>query len=114
ILESVVRGIPDPVSSGEVIEAIIVPNYEAFEEYCLNHKIEFCDALIREMIKKEIYKVNEKSPVFKRIKDFQIREEEFEKTSTKKVKRYLYKWKPIEIEQIKEKKKKQEKIKKGD
>ncbi|HDS09808.1 MAG TPA: long-chain fatty acid--CoA ligase [Firmicutes bacterium] len=113
IQESLVRGIPDPASSGEVVEAIIVPNYEVFEEYCQNHKLEFCDSLIKDIIKKEIYKVNEKSPVFKRIKDFQIRQEEFEKTSTKKVKRYLYKWKPIEIDQVKEKKPKKENYEKG-
>ncbi len=106
IAEAIVRGIPDQTSSGEVIEALVVPDYEYFEEHILRHKPGLGDEIIRESIRKEIYKVNEKLPAYKRIKDFQIREEEFEKTSTKKLKRYLYKWKPIEIGNFKNKKNK--------
>lgn len=106
ILEAIVRGIPDQISSGENIEALIVPDYEYFEEHISRNKAEITDEIIRESIRKEIYKVNEKLPAYKRIKDFQIREEEFEKTSTKKLKRYLYKWNPIEIGNFKNKKNK--------
>jgi len=44
---------------------------------------------IRELIHKEIKAVNKSLVTYKYIKDFQLRENEFEKTTTRKIKRYL-------------------------
>lgn len=41
------------------------------------------------LIHKEIKEINKMMPLYKRIKDFTIREEEFAKTTTKKIKRYV-------------------------
>ena len=46
------------------------------------------DRLINEILRKEIDRVNTQLPVFKRITDFIVRENEFEKTTTQKIKRY--------------------------
>ena len=40
------------------------------------------------MIKKEVDKANKQVPAFKRIQNVIVRENEFEKTTTKKIKRY--------------------------
>ncbi|MPN47079.1 hypothetical protein SDC9_194679 [bioreactor metagenome] len=43
---------------------------------------------IRTFIKQEIDKINEQMPLYKRVKRFGIREKEFEKTTTRKIKRF--------------------------
>lgn len=51
------------------------------------------DAL-RDLVKSEVERVNRSLPPYKKISDFGIRSEEFEKTSSRKIKRYLYRtWK---------------------
>ena len=42
---------------------------------------------IRDVIDKEVRKVNKLMPSYKVVRDFEIRENEFEKTTTKKIKR---------------------------
>ena len=42
---------------------------------------------IKEVLKKDISQVCEELPVFKKITDIEIRDEEFEKTTTNKIKR---------------------------
>lgn len=44
---------------------------------------------IYKLIQSEIKEINKQMPLYKRIKDFTIREEEFAKTTTKKIKRYV-------------------------
>ncbi len=44
---------------------------------------------IRKLIHAEIKEINKQMPLYKRIRDFTIREEEFTKTTTKKIKRYV-------------------------
>lgn len=47
------------------------------------------DEEIRKVIQAEVKEINKLMPLYKRIKDFSIREEEFVKTTTKKIKRYV-------------------------
>ena len=44
---------------------------------------------IHDLIWKEVKKVNKGFPTYKKIQKIVIRKEEFEKTTTKKIKRYL-------------------------
>ncbi|MCE1188171.1 MAG: AMP-binding protein [Ignavibacteria bacterium] len=88
ILESVVYEEKN-INDAGVIGALIVPDSEAFIEYSENHKVAITDVLIRETIQKAIDEVNKELPSFKRIIKFVIRETEFEKTTTQKIKRYL-------------------------
>jgi len=88
ILETLVLG--RKVSKGvEEVEAIIVPNYEYIQQISKDQTRD--EEKIRLLIKDEIAKCCEGIADYKRVKHFQIRKEEFEKTSTRKIKRFLFK-----------------------
>ena len=42
-------------------------------------------------MKENIATLNQQLPAFSKVKDFELREDEFEKTPKKSIKRYLYK-----------------------
>ncbi len=92
ILESLVIGVK--TDNGEKPFAIIVPNYDTIDTH-LNGNWD--ENRLNEIIRTEIENVNSKVASYKRIAGFKIREEEFLKTSTQKIKRYLYTQKEIEI-----------------
>ena len=88
ILETLVLG--RKVSKGvEEVEAIIVTNYEYIQQISKDQTRD--EEKIRLLIKDEIAKCCEGIADYKRVKHFQIRKEEFEKTSTRKIKRFLFK-----------------------
>ncbi|MDR0910716.1 MAG: AMP-binding protein [Spirochaetaceae bacterium] len=74
--------------SGEQIFAVIVPNYEYLEEAYKGR--EHDDAFIRDLVKKEIEDVNRHLPSYKKISDFTIRKEPFEKNAQQKIRRFMY------------------------
>lgn len=83
IEEVIVYGAVDKKNDDIVVKAEIFPNYE-------NMKAALGDIdekSIQEAIKNEIEEVNDKMPVYKRVKRFKLRDEEFEKTATRKIKR---------------------------
>lgn len=88
ILESLVFGKDDDVFGDVVVSAIIVPDVEKI-------KTEFGDGQtadqIRDLIHQEVKAINKKLVTYKYIKDFTIRDTEFEKTTSKKIKRYAEK-----------------------
>lgn len=86
ILESLVYGVNDPANDETKVCAQIVPKIEAIEEEL--GKIPTDEELHR-IIQAEVKKVNKKLSSYKRIQHFDIRKEEFEKTTTKKIKRYV-------------------------
>ena len=88
ILEVLVMGERDS-KHDEVIAAQIVTDAEAFIEYSNRNNVPITKELIHEIISKEIKEVNKELPVYKQIRKFHIREKEFEKTTTQKIKRYL-------------------------
>ena len=90
IMESLVYGELDE-KHDEIIAAQIVTDADAFIEYSEQHNAEINDDLIRKIIDEEIKKVNKQLPLYKQIRKFYIRTEEFEKTTTQKIKRYLVK-----------------------
>ncbi len=71
-----------------VVAAIIVPDTEKIDE-------DFKDGLsqedIHELIHQEIKSVNKSLTLYKHIKDFSLRDNEFAKTTTRKIKRYIEK-----------------------
>ncbi len=70
------------------LTAIIYPNWERIDEYIAEKdKDEFA---INEILKKEVEEVNKGLASYKRVNSFKIREEEFPKTTTRKIKRYLF------------------------
>ncbi|HEX2868103.1 MAG TPA: AMP-binding protein [Ignavibacteriales bacterium] len=73
----------------EIIAAQIVVDAEAFIEYSEQKDVKITNELMNEVIAQEVEKANKQLPSFKKIKKFYIRETEFEKTTTQKIKRYL-------------------------
>jgi len=90
VLESMVYGEADE-KHDEIIAAMIVPDAEAFIELSETSGVEITDALIKEVIGKEVAGVNKELAGFKQIRKFYVMDHEFEKTTTQKVKRYLVK-----------------------
>lgn len=89
IKESLVYGKEDPKDDDVIISAAIVPDFDKIREDH-NGKTLTLDE-IRELIHNEIKQVNKKLVTYKYIRNFSIRENEFAKTTTKKIKRYLEK-----------------------
>ncbi len=88
VLESLIFGQKDE-KQDEIIAAQIVTDAEAFIEYSEVNNIKITDDLIQSMIDKVIKDVNKELPLHKQIRKFYIRDKEFEKTTTQKIKRYL-------------------------
>ncbi|MCL2720667.1 MAG: AMP-binding protein [Treponema sp.] len=86
IAEVLVVGRKTP--SGEIIYTVAVPNFE-------NIKVDFPgkendDSFIKDLIKKEVEEANRSLPVYKKIGDFCVRNEQFEKNAQQKIRRFMY------------------------
>lgn len=82
--EVVVYGALDEKSADTVIYAEIFPNFEALKEKLGEAE----EDEIRGFMKTVIDEANEQMPLYKRVKRFKLRQEEFEKTTTRKIKRH--------------------------
>jgi long-chain acyl-CoA synthetase len=80
----------DPETKKEEICAIIHPNYELLEEDSIAKGITLAEQDVQLVFKDEVTKCNEGLPAYKKITRFEIREEEFPKTTTNKIKRHLF------------------------
>lgn len=86
ISESLVLGIQKEGDDETYINAQIYPNIEAITEY-LKGSVPTKEEIWK-VISDVVSSVNKKLPNYKHIKSFGIRDKEFEKTTTQKVKRY--------------------------
>jgi long-chain acyl-CoA synthetase len=73
----------------EIIAAQIVVDAEAFIELSETKGVEINDELMNNVIAEEVEKTNKQLANYKHIRKFYIREDEFQKTTTQKIKRYL-------------------------
>ena len=88
IAESLVWGGPWSDPALTEVQAIIVPDVEALdEEFGASN---YDDERIEKVIAEEVKQVNRVLANYKRIRQFSRRHEEFEKTTTRKIKRHLY------------------------
>ncbi len=87
VLESLVFGEKDE-KHDERIAAQIFVDAEAFIEYSEKNNVPITEELIQQKISEVIKETNEQLASFKQIKKFYIRQQEFEKTTTQKIKRY--------------------------
>lgn len=85
ISECLVYGYDEENSGDTVVCADIFPDYEAIEE----NFGEITEPEIRKILKDAVEQANDQMAQYKRIRRFDIRETEFEKTPTKKIKRHL-------------------------
>jgi long-chain acyl-CoA synthetase len=84
-----VVGRKEPSYGGEQIFAVAVPNFDAIREDFPGKEND--DAFIAEIIKNEIEEANRSLPGYKKISDFVVRKEPFEKNAQQKIRRFLYK-----------------------
>lgn len=86
VKESLVYG-KDADDSGElIISAIVVPNLAAIEGVLGK---DVSDEKIEELMKAAVDAVNKRNPLYKYIRNVTVRREDFKKTTTQKIKRYL-------------------------
>lgn len=88
IQESLVYGEKDE-KQDEIIAVQLVTDAEAFIEYSEKNNVTITTELIHKTISEAIKKTNKELTGYKQIRKFYIRDKEFEKTTTQKIKRYL-------------------------
>ena len=87
IAESLVYSVDEDNEDETIVCAQIVPNMEAIQE-----QFGYADPAsteVYQLMKDEVRKANKKLISYKKVKRFEIRKDEFEKTTTKKIKRYV-------------------------
>jgi long-chain acyl-CoA synthetase len=89
IAEILVLGKKEANYGGEQIFAVVVPNFENLTTDYPDREMD--DAFFKGLIKKEIEEVNRHLPGYKKISDFTLRREAFEKNAQQKIRRFLYK-----------------------
>jgi long-chain acyl-CoA synthetase len=90
VQESMVYGEQDEKHT-EIIAVQIVTDAEAFIEYSEKNKAKITPELVNDIIGEAVKETNKELPAFKQIRKFYVRDSEFEKTTTQKIKRYLVK-----------------------
>ena len=90
VLESFVFGEEDSKHT-EVIAAQIVLNAETLIEYSDKNQIKIDQEMMHKLVADIVKEANKHLAAYKQIKKFYLREKEFEKTTTQKIKRYLVK-----------------------
>ncbi|MBT3233441.1 MAG: AMP-binding protein [Calditrichaeota bacterium] len=90
ITESLILGVTRKSGYGEEVGALIFPDYEQVDLHfeSLSKKASRDD--VHKLIQTEIKEISKDLQDYKRVNRFKIKDVEFEKTSTKKIKRYLY------------------------
>ncbi len=90
ILESLVWEGPDAHKYCEEVHAIIVPDIAYFDQYLAKQGKKISEHEVEEILKQEVRKQCGRLANYKRVQRFTVQWEEFEKTTTRKIKRYLY------------------------
>ena len=84
VAESVVVGRAENLTDKVVLTAIIYPDYTKFDD-------RVTDETVKRALENEIASLNKKLPSYKQIKNIEISKTEFEKTTSRKIKRHLVK-----------------------
>ncbi len=84
IEESFVEGLYDEKTDETIVSAQLRPNYEEIKD---EFGVDIDDDKVESILKGAIDQYNDKMPIYKRVRNFVVRKEEFVKTTTKKIKR---------------------------
>lgn len=90
IAESLVHGIPRDSGYGEEVAALIYPDYEQLDLHFEEVGVKPTGDDVQTLIKSEIHDAQRDLEEFKHVRRFRLVEEEFQKTTTRKIKRFLY------------------------
>ncbi|MFC1451766.1 AMP-dependent synthetase/ligase [Verrucomicrobiota bacterium] len=96
IREALVLGFRLPGEAGERVGALVVPDREVLDERASAQGRPLTAEEIEAMVRGEVKRTASAIADYKRPRRVQVRSEEFEKTSTGKIKRYLYAMNPEE------------------
>ena len=88
VLESAVYGAKGP-NGDEEICVMVVPNAETFLAHADKSGNQLTREWIEDVINQEIRALNRRLPLYKQIRRVRIKDSEFEKTTSMKIKRYL-------------------------
>ncbi|MCX7710078.1 MAG: AMP-binding protein, partial [Clostridia bacterium] len=89
ILESLVWGKYDETSGETYVNAQIVPAFDEIKQKLRVEEVSMEE--VHRIIAFEVKAINRTMPLYKHIRGFSIREDEFAKTTTRKIKRYVEK-----------------------
>lgn len=90
IAEAAVMPMPDPSSGREAVGAVIFPDYEYLEGEASRAGEAFDDAFTEKRIREAVADCCQTLADYKRVKIIKIRKEEFPKTTTRKIKKFLF------------------------
>jgi long-chain acyl-CoA synthetase len=97
VAEVLVVGELNTQTNREEVHAIIYPSSDAFDEYAERHKVKVDESVVEKVLKDEVRHQCSHLADYKRVKHFSVREEEVPKTTTKKIKRYLFAGKKVSV-----------------
>ncbi|KPK70419.1 hypothetical protein AMJ82_03440 [candidate division TA06 bacterium SM23_40] len=97
IAEALVVGRTDPETEREDVQAIIVVDEEVLSKMERSRGAVLTDDELHELLRSEVKKCCERLAPYKRVKRLEIRREGFPMTTTRKIKRYLFKDRAIPV-----------------
>ncbi len=97
IAECVVLGIPRTSGYGDEVGALIFPDYEQLDLHFEKLGKKATEDDVNDLIKREIKLAQKELSEYKHVRHFRLMDEEFQKTSTRKVKRYLYNGEMVKV-----------------
>lgn len=80
----------DAKTKKESVCALIFPDYELLEEYSISSETTLKKEDVEVIFKDVVREVNAELPAYKKITQFEVREEEFPKTTLQKIKRHMF------------------------
>jgi long-chain acyl-CoA synthetase len=90
VAESLVVGVTRNSGYGDEVGVLIHPDYEQLDLHFEQSGTTPTDEDVNTLIKAEIRAAQHELPAYKHVRYFRILEEEFQKTTTRKIKRFLY------------------------
>ena len=97
VKEVLVVGRTDPQTKRERTHAMVYPDYETIDADGELKGRTYTKEDVEALIGEEVKRCNEGLADYKKIKQFELREEEFPKTATGKIKRYLFQEKALKL-----------------
>lgn len=97
VKEVLVVGRTDPQSKRERTQAIVYPDYEMIDADGNLKRMTYSREDVEALIGEEVKRCNACLADYKKIKQFELREEEFPKTATGKIKRFLFQEKALKL-----------------
>jgi len=91
VSEVMVCSVTGEKSGREEVGAVVCPDFEYFERFASADGTRLTDEYVEEKVRDEINEACRHLADYKRIKVVKLRKEEFPKTTTRKIKRYLFK-----------------------